>query len=413
MRKMLGILLMGIMLVGCMSSGVQGEGIKVIEEKTQETPSQIPAQSPSQSPVPSELPVMSEEEKQEAALQEAVARLTLEEKVGQLLMVAIRKDAQGEPVTVMNEEMREAVTQYHVGGIILFSENVQTPDQLKKLIGDLQQTAKIPLFIGVDEEGGCVSRIGNQPQFNAQPFQEAFTLGETKMPSKAYDEAKRMGELLASLGFNMDFAPDADLFNEPANQVIGRRSFGRDAKTVMPMVMAFAKGLTEQGILPVVKHFPGHGCTKEDSHTGLAYVDKPLAQLEKEELRPFMAAIEGDVAGVMKGHLMVPAVDETYPASLSVKWQTYLCEKADVSSTLFITDALNMGAITTQYKSGEAAILAVEAGNDILLMPEDLEEAYRGILGAIEEGRLSEERIDVSVKKILSKKIAHNQRVLS
>ena len=287
--------------------------------------------------------------------------MTLEEKVGQLFMIALRQDAQGNPITILSDEEKQCIKDYHIGGVILFSENIQDKKQVKRLISSMQQASKCPLFIGVDEEGGIVSRVGKNKKINEVPFKEAYALGKSGDTVAAYEEARRMGKLLYSLGFNMDFAPVADIYNEPKNTVIGRRSFGKDSETVTPMVIAFAKGLKDEGILPVVKHFPGHGNTMEDSHSGLAYVNKELLALEQEELIPFFAAVNEGVGGLMKGHLLVSAVDEKYPASLSVRWQEYLRGKVDTSNSLLITDALNMGAITTHYSSGEMAVLAVQA----------------------------------------------------
>ena len=219
-----------------------------------------------------------------------VSQMSEDEKIGQLLFIDIRKDEQGSPITSLDEHTAELIRTYHVGGIILFKENIQTAQQTKKLIGDLQKTSDIPLFVGVDEEGGIVSRVGSNSAICQEPFKEAFLMGQTKDTSIAYQEATRMGKVLYELGFNMDFAPDADIYNEPSNTVIGRRSFGTTEEEVTPMVIAFAKGLEDQKIIPVIKHFPGHGNTKEDSHTGLAYVNKSLEELEKEEIlkRPYL-----------------------------------------------------------------------------------------------------------------------------
>lgn len=340
-------------------------------------------------------------------------QMTIEEKIGQLFMIAIRKDENGIPITTMNKEIKEIISNYHVGGIILFSENIETTEQTKTLIKDLQDAAHVPLFIGVDEEGGMVSRVGKKKAINKVPFKEAYAIGQTGDTSLAYREARRMGELLKELGFNMNFAPVADIYNEPSNQVIGKRSFGTTSTEVVPMVLAFSQGLLEENIQPVVKHFPGHGNTIEDSHEGIAYVHKDLAALEGEELLPFEKAIEGGVGAIMKGHLLVPSVDETTIVSLSDKWNSYMESHFDLSDTLVMTDAMDMGAVVENYGSEEVACLSLMAGNDILLMPYDLEKAYDGILKAYEEGRISEARIEASVRKILSKKVAQKILVLA
>lgn len=338
--------------------------------------------------------------------------MTIEEKIGQLFMIAIRKDGEGNPITQINESIRQQIHTYHVGGVILFSENIETAQQTQTLISDLQSASTIPLFIGVDEEGGIVSRVGKNQAINQVPFKEAYAIGQTGDTKLAYEEAKRMGTLLKELGFNMDFAPVADIYNEPSNQVIGSRSFGTNSEEVIPMVLAFARGLLDENIQPVVKHFPGHGNTVEDSHEGIAYVYKSLEELEKEELLPFGKAIEEGVGAIMKGHLLVPAVDETTMASLSVKWKEYMEAHYDLTETLVMTDAMDMGAVVENYSAQEAAYLSLMAGNDIILMPNDLQAAYEGIMKAYEDGQLNEERIDESVRKILSKKVAQKMFVL-
>lgn len=341
-----------------------------------------------------------------------IDHMTIEEKIGQLFMIAIRKDGEGNPITQINESIKQQIHTYHVGGVILFSENIETAQQTQTLIRDLQSTSTIPLFIGVDEEGGIVSRIGKNQAINKVPFKEAYAIGQTGETKVAYEEAKRMGTLLKELGFNMDFAPVADIYNEPSNKVIGRRSFGRSSEEVIPMVLAFSRGLLEENIQPVVKHFPGHGNTVEDSHEGIAYVNKDLEELEKEELLPFGKAIDEGVGAIMKGHLLVPAVDETTIASLSVKWKDYMEAHYDLTETLVMTDAMDMGAVVGNYSAQEAAYLSLMAGNDIILMPDDLQKAYEGIMKAYEDGHLNEERIDESVRKILSKKVAQKMFVL-
>ena len=402
--------LLTLMLVGC--------GKALIEKTTQSETSQEVAREASGIEESAEDVKGKEEEllleesipTLEEKLELYMSNLSLEEKVGQLFVVAFRKDAAGEPITKITSSIEETLKLYPVGGVILFKENLVEPEQTKTLIEDLQQQVEIPLWISVDEEGGVVSRVGGNTIFNAQPFSSAAALGKGTQEA-AYQEARRMGRLLTALGFNMDFAPVGDIYNEPTNTVIGSRSFGTSSEAVVPYVLAFAKGLIDEGIQPVVKHFPGHGNTIEDSHDGLAYVYKSLEALEKEELVPFEAAINNGVGAIMMGHLVVPEVDEVYPASLSKVWKAYM-ERYDLSEVLKITDALDMGAIINHYEVGEAAILALEAGNDICLMPSDLAIAYQSVLEAVLEKRLTEEEINSSIRKILSKKVSQNLLVL-
>lgn len=393
MRKILALIIGSIYLVGC--SGVKMEApvtpeisIHVKQEKAEENMSQ---------PLPEEM---------KDPIGDYMEKMTLEEKVGQLFMIAIRKDKEGLPITTMCEEISMLIDAIPVGGVILFSENIVTTQQVMELIGGLQDATTIPLWVGVDEEGGSVSRVTNNPELCQSPFNNALDLGGDT--ERAYSEAVRMGKILNELGFNMNFAPVADIYNNPENRVIGKRSFGKSAEAVVPMVSAFAKGLATEGIVPVVKHFPGHGNTIEDSHNGLAYVNKTLEMLEQEEIIPFKHAVgEDNVSVMMIGHLVVPEVDPEYPATLSKIWGEYI-ETHFPEDLLTITDAMEMGAITSYYGSAESAIKVITSGYDMILMPANIQEAYEGVVEACRNGEISEERLDRSVRKILSKKAEHN-----
>lgn len=359
--------------------------------------------------------VMAAKEQMEEAekIDNYLSTMSMEEKIGQLFIIAARKDKNGNPVTEMNEEVKKQIQDYHIGGIILFSENIAEKEQVQKLIHDMQDIASIPLYIGVDEEGGTVSRVGANSHINKIPFKEAYSIGETNDVQVALEESERMGQLLRELGFNLDFAPIADIYNEPANKIIGRRSFGNSKEIVTPMVLAFCKGLQQEGIQPVVKHFPGHGNTVQDSHEGIAYISKSLSELEKEELVPFEEAIKVGAGAVMKGHLLAEAVDGEHIVSLSDKWKDYMESHYNLSDILIMTDAMDMGAVVQNYGVGESAVLGIKAGNDILLMPYNLEEAYEAVWKAYENGQITEQRINQSVRKILSKKVAQKLLVLA
>ncbi len=333
--------------------------------------------------------------------------MTIEEKIGQLFMIALDSE-EGEGMTILNSQMKAKLQKSCVGGIILFKNNIKDKVQTKVLIETLQESSEIPLFIAVDEEGGMVSRVGNNSNINEKPFMAAGDIGKTGDEALAYAEASRMGKLLKEIGFNMDFAPCGDIYNNPANTVIGSRSFGTSSEMVTPMMLAFAKGLKAEGILPVIKHYPGHGNTMEDSHDGLAYVYKSLEELEMEELIPFKEGIRNGVSGMMKGHLLVSAIDDRWPVSLSQKWQDYIEKTMDINDVLMITDALNMGAIVNNYGEDEVVLRSFLAGNDILLMPTDIEEAEEVIYKAYQTGVITKEQINHAVRKILTKKVEQN-----
>lgn len=349
---------------------------------------------------------LSEAEKTEKKVLKLLNEMTLEEKIGQLFFITPEK-LTGIGVAIQaGDTTKQMLEQYPVGGLIYFSQNIETPDQITSMIENSQSYSRIPLFIGIDEEGGTlVARIANNPNFNVEKFPNMKEIGATGDPNQAFYVGSTIGSYLHSYGFNMDFAPDADLLTNPNNSVIGERSFGSDPTLVGTMTAQAVKGFQQENVSAVIKHFPGHGDTKEDSHTEAAIVTKTLDELRMAEFIPFQSGIEAGVDGVMVGHLQVPQVTGTdTPATLSPIIITDILRNELGFQGLVITDSLSMGAITQYYSSDEAAVLALQAGTDILLMPEDFPLAYQGVLNAVSSGTLSEERIDESVKRILTVK---------
>lgn len=330
-------------------------------------------------------------------IQDYIDQMTADEKIGQLLMPAFRSYEYGDDVDQLSQSIEKVLEVYNVGGLILFKENIRDKDQVQTLIKDLQKSSKIPLWIGVDEEGGGVSRISSNPAMGFDQFPSAFDIKDTE---EAYELGKSLGIMLKELGFNMNFAPVADIWSNPNNTVIGRRSFGDDPSQVSQMVRASVKGLQEQEIVSVVKHFPGHGDTGEDTHVGRAFVDRSLDELFQRELIPFQKAMDQEVAGVMVAHLELPQIDQGVPASLSYKIITELLKDKIGFKGLIITDALDMEAITAQFGKGEAALKSFMAGSDILLMP-DVKEAYDHLLKAYQDEIITDERLGESLYKIL------------
>lgn len=349
---------------------------------------------------------LSEAEKTEKKVLKLLNEMTLEEKIGQLFFITPEK-LTGIGVAIQaGDTTKQMLEQYPVGGLIYFSQNIETPDQITSMIENSQSYSRIPLFIGIDEEGGTlVARIANNPNFNVEKFPNMKEIGATGDPNQAFYVGSTIGSYLHIYGFNMDFAPDADLLTNPNNSVIGERSFGSDPTLVGTMTAQAVKGFQQENVSAVIKHFPGHGDTKEDSHTGTAIVNKTLDELRMAEFIPFQSGIEAGVDGVMVGHLLVPQVTGTNtPATLSPIIVTDILRNELGFQGLVITDSLSMGAITQYYSSDEAAVLSLQAGADILLMPEDFPLAYQGVLNAVSSGALSEERIDESVKRILTVK---------
>ena len=374
------------------------------------TPTAAPAQEQASAPEPTP----AEADPVAALLQQ----MTLREKVGQLFMIRPDSldltlpqeeidDEYADGVTALSDAMRKTLQDYPVGGICQFGKNITDPQQIAQFNADLQAASKIPLLISVDEEGGAVARLANHPAFDLPRYESAAAVGETGDPEAAREMGATIGAYLKDYGFTMDFAPDADVYTNPANTVIGTRAFSQDAATAAAMAGAMAQGLQAQGILPTLKHFPGHGDTAEDSHSGLAYSHRTKEEMLACEFLPFIQPAQGEGGigphAIMVGHIAAPALDGDTPASLSYPIVTGLLrgELLQGEDVLVVTDSLAMGAITEQYAPAEAAIQALNAGCDILLMPDGLTEAFDGVVAAVENGTVSEERLNESVARIL------------
>lgn len=259
--------------------------------------------------------------------------------------------------------------------------------------------------MGVDEEGGIVSRIAKSGIMETPVYDSMQAIGQTGDSLKAYETGCQIGSYLSELGFNVDFAPVADVLTNPQNTVIGSRSFGSDPSIDGAMVASEVKGLHTKGMLSTLKHFPGHGDTYEDSHEGKSYVYKTREELENCEWIPFKKGIEAGSDFVMMGHISCPGItgDDT-PASLSYTICTEILRDQLGFQGLVITDAMNMGAVANEYASGDAAVRAVQAGADMILMPADFSAAYAGVRNAVQNGTITEERINESVRRILAVK---------
>ncbi len=340
----------------------------------------------------------------EEQAQALLAGMTLQEKVLQLFIVMPEQlTGQSTAVTAADDALCAALAEYPVGGVVFFASNLETPQQVCELLAGLQSAAPLGLFLAVDEEGGTVARMGRNAAMGMTRFPN---MGNIDTTDAAYNVGRTIGSELAAYGFNLDFAPVADVNSNPANPVIGSRAFSSEPETAAELVAACVGGFRASGMLCTLKHFPGHGDTATDSHYGAAVVQKTMAELEACELLPFRAGIDAGAEFVMVGHLCVPAVtgDQT-PASLSPLLTTGLLRDDLGFGGLVITDSMQMKAVTGQYSPGEAAVLAIQAGADIILMPEDLAAAADGLLAAVERGDISEQRLDESVLRVLRLKI--------
>ena len=334
-----------------------------------------------------------------------ISEMTLEEKVAGLFVVTPEGITGVDTAVQAGDGTKTALEKYPVGGLIYFKKNIQSEEQIKKMIENSVSYAKYPMFIAVDEEGGKVARLADALKLdNVGPMAEIGSTGDT---NKAYEAMKTVGTYVASYGFNLDFAPVADVLTNKDNTSIGDRSFGSDPTVVAGMVTAAVNGLEETGVTACVKHFPGLGDASEDTHNGLAVIDKSLDELKQTELVPFISAIENGANMIMVGHMSLPqVVGDNTPATMSKEVISELLRSELGFNGVVITDAMNMGAITEYYSADEAAIRAFKAGADMVLMPEDFKLAYEGVIAAVKDGTISEERINNSLKRVFRIKYA-------
>ena len=341
------------------------------------------------------------------AVEAKLTEMTLREKVGQLFWVrpeALDFSLNPEKKT-LTQTMRQNLEQYPVGGIVIFKGNIQDESQLSSLIADFQSASKIPMIVAVDEEGGSVARLANHEAFSLPKYKSARDIGATGDPEQARQMGQTIGSYLRAYGFNLDFAPVADVDSNPANPVIGRRAYSTDAQQAAQMVTAAVEGFHDAGMLCTVKHFPGHGDTGQDSHYGTATSYKTWEEMKATEMLPFEAGIAAGVDVVMTAHITTPnATADGLPASLSYTMVTERLRGELGFQGVIVTDALGMNAIKNYFAPAESAVAALCAGVDVLLMPSDLRAAFDGVIRAVEDGTLSEERLNESVRRILTLK---------
>ncbi len=351
---------------------------------------------------------LSREEAVEAAAG-YMKNMTVEEKAGQLFIVNLelldQKNGNYYEWRRFTKRMKKSLDKYHIGGVILFSRNIAGRKQTEKLVTRLQENSSIPLFISVDEEGGDVARIANNKKMGTTVFQTMEEIGRTKDASYVYNMGETIGSEISSLGFNVDFAPVADVKTSELNLEIGTRSFGGEPDKVAEFTSAFVKGIQKQNVSATLKHFPGQGSSSGDTHIESVNIDSSIASLRKNDFVPFEAGIAAGADFVMVSHISVSKVTETaQPASMSnLVMDTILRDELGFQGVI-ITDAMDMASITDNYTSAEAAYVAVSGGADIVLMPLDLEMAYNEIINRINNGSISKERLDASVLRILTVK---------
>lgn len=347
---------------------------------------------------------------EEAINQEAekiLSEMTLEEKVYQMFIVTPEALTGYDAVNASTSITKGKLEQYPVGGLIYFSHNIEDPKQTSDMLHNTTKSAKelqgMPIFLCVDEEGGRVVRVASNEKMGVT---NVGPMGEIEDKSQAYTAGKTIGAYLNELGFTVNMAPVVDVVTDDGNTVIGDRSFGADPLLVKKYGDAYSDGLHSQYIMSVYKHFPGHGSTVGDTHNGAVSIDKTYDELKSMDLVPFASAEEDGIDMVMVAHVSVPNVtgDDT-PCTLSYKMVTEILRGDLGYSGLIVTDGMNMKAITKQYSSDEATVKAIQAGVDLILMPEDFEKAVQGVLDAVENGDITEDRINESVLRIIKKKL--------
>ena len=337
-----------------------------------------------------------------------MAEMSLDEKLCQLLFVTPEQLTGADTVSMAGEMTEQALEKYPVGGIIYFEKNLESREQISEMIANTQSYSKIPLFIGVDEEGGRVARISRE-NLGFDVIEPMKAVGEAGDPQRALEIGRTIAGNLKPLGFNVDFAPVADVLLNADNTEIGDRSFGNDPNVVAEMVKQEVISLQENGISAALKHFPGHGSAKTDSHDGYSESTRTMEELRETEFLPFQAGIGAGADFVLVSHITMVGIEENeLPASLSKMFITDILKNELKYEKLVITDSLRMGAITDNYSSGDAAVMAIEAGADILLMPQDIDGAFTGLKNALESERIRETQVDERVRRILQVKIGRD-----
>ena len=334
-----------------------------------------------------------------------ISEMTLEEKVAGLFIVTPESITGVDVAVQAGEGTKEALEKYPIGGIVYFQKNIKSQEQLKEMLANTASYSRYPLFLAVDEEGGEVSRTAEA--LGLENVGNMAEIGATGDANQAYEALRRVGTYLNDYGFNLNFAPIADVLTNSDNKSIAERAFGSDAMLVADMAAASVNGLQETGITACIKHFPGIGSAGEETHNGLVLVDRSLEELQQEELIPFGKAIEAGVSMIMVGHISLPQiVGDNTPASMSSAIIGDLLRAQLGFNGVVITDAMDMEAITQYYGADEAAVMALKAGADMILMPEDFELALEGVIIAVQDGTISEERIDDSLTRVYRIKFA-------
>lgn len=362
-----------------------------LEELAESEPAVVEA------PVEEETQELTSEDYIDQIADSCIAEMPLEDKVAGLFMITPESLTGVGTVIQAGDTTKEKLAEHPVGGLIYFKQNITSADQITEMLTATKNAMIYPVFLAVDEEGGSVSRVADAGL--AENVGDMADIGSTCDPEKARQVGTTIGTYLSGYGFNVNMAPVADVVTSEES-VMSRRSFGSDPNVVGTMVASEVEGMQESGVSACLKHFPGLGDAAADTHDEKVVSEKTLEELQND-LTAFQAGIDAGVDFVMVSHMSLPNVtgDET-PCSLSGTIINDVLRNQMGYEGIVITDALDMKAVTDSYSSAEAAVMAIQAGADMLLMPEDFEEAYEAVLNAVNDGTLSEERINESLKRI-------------
>lgn len=381
MKRLYGLIVVWMVLISLIAVGCTNQG-QMPPDNTNPDPIEEP---------PIEEPIVEIDE-----IQELIDSMTLEEKVGQLLIVGFEG-------TELDDKIVSYIQDLRVGGLIFFARNISSKEQVNALVEEINNISNILLFLSIDEEGGIVSRLPQE--YNKLP--DSINIGNTKDTDLALEYGELLGNRVQSLGLNLNFAPVMDIHSNPSNPVIGKRSFGTTPEIVSEMGNNVAQGIRNTNVIPSIKHFPGHGDTSTDSHIELPIIDKSLDDIKNFELIPFKAAIDKDIKMIMSAHILIPSIDKEYPATLSRKILGDILRDEMGYEGVIISDDMTMGAIVNNYSLEEASKSFLQAGGDILLVCHGADNprlVFNKIMESIEIGELTEEEIDTKVYRILELK---------
>lgn len=351
-----------------------------------------------EAPEPTQAPVEEEKSYLDEIVDSCISEMPLEDKVKGLFIITPEALTGTDVVVRAGDTTKEKLGEHPVGGLIYAQQNLKSAEQITEMLANTTSYSKYPLFLAVEEEGGSISRVAKAGL--ADNVGDMKTIGEGQDTTKAKEAGATIGGYLTGYGFNLTFAPVADVAMD-GNKTIGDRSFGNNAGEVSTMVAASVEGFTEGGVSACLKHFPGLGCTDEDTQAGMASTEKTLEDFETTDFLSFQAGIDAGAEFVLVSHLSVPGITgDNTPSSLSGQMITDVLRGNLSFGGIVVTDAMNMAAITDYYTSDQAAVMALQAGADMILMPEDFETAYKGVLEAVNNGTLSEERINESLRRI-------------